>query len=620
MMVSAVNIDGLEKMEQMEHLFNDVKYATVSLNKDIRQISEQFDSEIFKLDVASMKKRLQEEYSEFMKPTYEFLALEGFSFEQSDLSQYLQSNQEVLEYSTKSLDKIVAMARQLLEFGLVKEWTYQSLLELAGLFDYVRQDIIPTRYWFDLSKYDFMQELMNETQTKVEEFLTASKRLNQSWSRKVLEAENVAALDYYMERKTAGLKLFDLNFHKCKKMLKDLFTDEYKTFQDTEIEELNESVYTIKRNEYWLSKNLSRIRQFWGDGYQETETDFALLRTQYAIIYKISAEYTQEDTRKQFATAMLTEKNYENLTQLITQLKEELQSIPYQELFAILPCKVEETEQIPVDVVDETVHRFYEMVNHLSKDLETLCSYRHLTYAKSDFQLEDMRKALYILERVAQKKDWLKKHQSKIKEVFRNVEVTLDTDWNALKEKLFRTDVKDNFPVYEVVDKTSYLESDGGQLQLFDVLSFVLSHESPIKEELLYKRIVQILELGRMTPKMKAEIRGLLETELINEYEVNEEFIYAKGDQKLALRIPKEDSEKRDISLIAPMELKSGIITLLDVNYEMTLDEISKEIAALLGYPRRTKKFNDIIEQAVRELSRNDKINRYSGGFRIQTY
>ena len=248
MMVSAVNIDGLEKMEQMEHLFNDVKYATVSLNKDIRQISEQFDSGIFKLNVASMKKRLQDEYSEFMKPTYEFLALEGFSFEQSDLSQYLHSNHKVLEDSTQSLDKIVAMARQLSRFGLVKEWTYQSLLELTRMFDYVRKDIIPTRYWFDLTKYDFMQELMNETQTKVEEFLTASKRLNQSWSREVLEAENVAALDYYMERKTAGLKLFDLNFHKCKKMLKDLFTDEYKTFQDTEIEELNESVYTDSFN------------------------------------------------------------------------------------------------------------------------------------------------------------------------------------------------------------------------------------------------------------------------------------------------------------------------------------------------------------------------------------
>lgn len=619
-MVSAVSIDGLEKMEQMEHLFNDVKYATVSLNKDIQQMNEQFDSGIFKLDVTSMKKRLQEEYSEFMKPTYEFLSLEGFSFEQSGLAQYLQNNQEIIEHSIQYLDKIVAIAGTLSGFGLMKDWSYQSLMELTLLFDYVQKDIVPTRFWFDLTKYDFMQELMNETQTKVEEFMTASKRLNQSWSREVLEAEKVAALDYYMERKTASLKLFDLNFHKSKKMLKDLFIDEYRTFQDTEIEELNQHVYCIKRNEYWLSKNLSRIQQFWGEGYQETDTDFALLRTQYAIMYRLSAEYTQEDTRKQLITAILEEESYENLTKLIAQLKEELQSMPYQELFAILPCEVEESEQIRIDIVANTVKRFYEMIKHLCEDLDTLCSFRHLGHVNHDFQIEDMRKTVYSLERVVQKQDWLKKHQNKIKEVFRNEEVTLDTDWNALREKLFRTDVKESFPVYEVVDKTSFLASEGGQLKLLEALRSVLECESPMKEEVLYKRIVQILDLVRMTPKMKAEIHELLETELSNEYYLEETFIYAKGNQKLALRIPKEGQEKREISLIAPLELKAGIITLLDVNYEMTMDEIGKEIASLLGYPRRTKKFNEIVEQAVRELQRIDKINRYSGGFRIQTY
>ena len=620
MMVSAVNIDGLEKMEQMEHLFNDVKYATVSLNKDIRQINEQFDSGIFKLDVTSMKKRLQEEYSELMKPTYEFLTLEGFSLEQSDLAQYLQNNQDILEHSAQYLGNIVAIVRQLSGFGLAKEWTYHSLMELILLFDCVQKDIIPTRYWFDLTKYDFMQELINETQTKVKEFMSASKRLNQSWSREVLEAEKVAALDYYMERKTAGLKLFDINYHKCKKMLRDLFTDEYRTFQDSEIEELNQNLYSIKRNEYWLSKNLSRIQQFWGKGYQETDTDFALLRTQYAIMYRLSAEYTQEDTRKQLITAMLEEESYENLTKIIAQLKEELQSISYQELFAILPCQLEEVEQIRIDLVENTLKRFYEVAKHLSKDFDTLCSFRHLDYAKADFQLEDMRKILYSLERVVQKQDWLKKHQNKIKEVFRKEEITLDTDWNALREKLFRTDRKDIFPVYEIVDKISCLKACGGQPQLVDVLRDVLACESPMKEEVLCKRMVQILELVRMTPKMKAELRELLETELANEYFIEGDFIYSKGEQKLALRIPKEGQEKREIGLIAPMELKAGIVTLLDINYEMTMDEIGKEIASLLGYPRRTKKFNDIVEQAVRELQRIDKINRYSGGFRIQTY
>ena len=50
MMVSAVDIDGLNKLEQMEHLFNDVKYATLSLDKDIKQITEKFSEDILRQD------------------------------------------------------------------------------------------------------------------------------------------------------------------------------------------------------------------------------------------------------------------------------------------------------------------------------------------------------------------------------------------------------------------------------------------------------------------------------------------------------------------------------------------------------------------------------------------
>lgn len=619
-MISAVTIDGLDKMEQREHFFNDVKYATVSLNKDIKQINEQFEDDIYQLNVTAVKKRLQEEYSELTKPTYGFLRLEGFSMSRNELNDYLESTNDIYNRSIEPLQTIASLTKMLSAYGLNETWNYQKLVELCVLFDTIRDDVIPTRYWFDVNKYDFMQELMNETQTKMEEYMTASKRVYQTWSEDVMKEESIAALDYYMERKDSGMKLFDINFHKAKKLLKELFADEYRTFQDSEIQELHKNVYVIRRNEFWLSKNKNRIRQFLGDTYKETETDFSLLRTQYAVFQKLGAEFTREDSKKQFAQAMIEEESYEKLTQMIIQLRAALALLPFEELLQILPCNVEEAGQVDVALIAALTSHFHGVLVQLQEDYELFDHYRVQNDTDENFTLDDMRKVIYCLERVSQKQEWLKKHQSKVKELFRNEAPSLDTDWSQLKEKLFHTDLKEYFPVYRMVDQDAVAKENGGQLTLDVALRAVLAVECPIKEEILYRRIVSIMDLVRMTPKMKQEILELLKGELSEDYILEEEYIYAVKEESLMLRIPGQEEEKRDISFISPRELKSGILKLIDVEYELTLDAIGKGISGLLGYPRRTKKFNDCIETAVRELSREKKIKRYSGGFRILTY
>ena len=619
MIVSAVNINGLEKMEQMEHLFNDVKYATISLDKEMKQIKEQFDVEILKLNIKAMKQRLLVEYSEFMKPTYEFLQLDEFPLYKENLEDYLSKYGAFLKLSCQRLQNIVSCIEQLSEFGLVHNWTYQNLMELILLFDSLSMDMEPTKYWFDLSKYDFMQELLNETQTKVEEYQTAMKRLTQSWSLKVLEPEQVAALDYYMERKSASFKLFDLTFHKSKKMLKDLYVDENRTFQDCEIENLEKYVYTIKRNGFWISKNMTRIQQFWGEGYQELDTEFAKLRGQYAIAYKISSEYTIDETRNYFVTTMIETHKYMELVHVLSRLKEELYTLQYKELIQALPCEEHVVFDISIELLERTLTKFVTVIGLLHSDITMLCNYRLPDLSQEEFSLEDMRKLLYSLERVMKKQEWLRKYQAKIREVFRNEEITLETDWNALKDRFFRTDMKDSFPTYIAFDSGEVV-NNCKERNLLELLKMILEIECPMKEELLYRRVVQGMGLTRMTPKLKMEIKELLDLELSEEYEQEDEFIYSKKRQDLQLRIYKAENNRRDIDSIAPRELKAGIMMLLKLNYEMTLDEISKEMASLLQYPRRSKKLIDIVEKNVKELKKEEKIRRYSGGFRIESY
>ena len=95
-------------------------------------------------------------------------------------------------------------------------------------------------------------------------------------------------------------------------------------------------------------------------------------------------------------------------------------------------------------------------------------------------------------------------------------------------------------------------------------------------------------------------------------------FAYKINQSDYELRIPMEDQPRREIETIAPVEVKNGIVTILRNKYEMTLDEISKQMAELLKYPRRTKKFSDTIGNYVKELQRECQIKRYSRGFRIE--
>lgn len=617
MIVSAVTIDGLDKAEQKEHFFNDVKYATISLDKDIRQITEIYDEKILQLDLSKVKGRLQGEYNELCKSTYGFLKLDQFSFGAKQVKEYVTALDQLgIEWMT-ALKRIADITGEFSKLGFVNHWNYQMLYGFLALFEAIGEDVVPTRYWLNASKYDFIQELMNEAQTKIEEYTTAMKHIRQTWSEQILEDENVAMLDYYIERRSAGLKLFDVTFHKSKKVLKELFVDEYRTFCDAEIEQLHTNVYIVKRNDYWITRNHSRIQQFLGMTYQGVDTDFVKLRSQYAIFYKIGTDYGNQQDLQMLTKTFLEQECYDGLLKLVCELKDNLQVLPMDQLLSRFPCDKEQVVQGELPYVAKVLFDFYETLLHLNEDYEVFTSYCHYNKDREQFKIDDIRKVFYCLERINQKQDWMKQNQYKIKELLRNEKPTTETDWNALKDKLFNTELEKCFPKYEIVDKRSILESNYGQDSLIDVVRFVLQKECPVKEEILYKRVVQLMDLPRLIPKVKAEIQWLLENDLAEEFYKKDEFLFMNTDVPLILRTPADGEDKRDISMIAREELKSGILMLIEHSYEITMDGIGKGIAGILGYPRRSKKFNDTIETVVLELQREGKIRRFSGGFQI---
>mgnify|MGYP003292053160 CR=1 FL=1 len=814
-MVSAVNIENLDKEGVVEHFFNDVKYATVSLDKDIHLIREQYKETIFDLDYIPMKRRLSEEYKIFMRPTYDFLQFDRFSFSQTAVSAYMEACKDIFESSLSLLDQLNSIRKRFVEAGIVHCDTYQDMLEVIDLCSLL-EDTYPTRYWLDSQKYDFMQEMMNESQTMVEELNATMNKLKNSWNMKVLDYENVEAVDYVIEKSKAGLKLFDLSFHKARKTLKDLFIDENRTFSDEEIEQLHKYIYIYKKNDFWVSRNLNRIGKILGENYKGCDTDFMKLRNDYALVEKFAKRFLSEETNAIFLTCISEKEQREAFFELVFEAIRIFHKLDYKKLIQVLPSGDYDMEHVELGTLYHGTSCFYHAMIYLEQDLRETCLYCHDFSKKENYTLDDMRKVLYALERIDEKSSWLNEHKLLITELFGDKPIGADSDWSTLREQVMKhgkhygsdvIDVQDEpttidahnnpniidtqedsiiteqvmieqeseedieqdiaternivdkeiledtsveeseveetvmeekvteeaeveetameervteeteveetamevtntqenvtvgkisfgtieenasyvnitplvniqsssnmnstvtierkddverkstktrkrkkenpvvrdevietyesdqvpeylaqcdytngdpFPVYEETSFEGFLAIAFDRCSTKEAMDYVLSAEAPIREDLMLRKIAIALQLVRATPSLKEEVSQLLR-ERYHGYMLRGGFVTKEnGYESLRLRRPSQVESKRDIATVSKEELQAATLTLLTQHKELTLDEIGKEIAKVLGYPRRTKKFNEIVEVAVVELRRNDIITRNSGGF-----
>lgn len=641
-MVSAGNLDKTVNMEHYEHFFNDVKYSTISLERDRKQIKELFDESIFDVDVTYMKNRLSEEYVIFSQATYENVKLIQCARKKTELDIFLRTNERTLTNYLKLLHNILEKISELKEYGLITCDTWSKIQELIYIGIYLKEDVKPAPYWFLPKKYDFMQELLGESQNKAEEFLKAKHKLSSLWTEKVYEAELVAALDYYMEKRRANFKLFDLTFHKCKKMLREQFVHEDLDFTPAEIECLNENLYCVKRNEYWLSRNYSRVRQFLGENYDSEHTDFASLRRKYELILRFYETFHAEDSNETLKQVLINDEQRRCLADKIEELKDLLEQINIDTLEQLCQGIQEPNiEEVNLAQVYDFYSKLFITVKHLEEDYTVFTSRMRNGERIAEFQMDDLRKNLYVLDRIAAKNAWFEGNKKKIQEVFQGAFLGIETDWDKLKEigrarevqqisseenRSKKEEVGCVFDYYEEATEEgyrSYLREQGMEYQEYSsdeqmvyCIAYLLGGEQPIHEQLLQKRVASLLHVKRLTSKIKEQIQNVLR-ENENKLCCKEESFYClQGDIDIKMRIPKCIDERRDISHISKEELKAGILTIIDRYQEIILDEISKKISSLLGNPRRSKKISERIEVCVMELKREEKIVRHSGGWR----
>ena len=120
----------------------------------------------------------------------------------------------------------------------------------------------------------------------------------------------------------------------------------------------------------------------------------------------------------------------------------------------------------------------------------------------------------------------------------------------------------------------------------------------------------------RVTAKWKETVHTYIEEKLLTSFDLEDGYLVSKDEQKVQFYHAKE-GEKRDIDLIADAELRYGVRRVIQVEGEITLDELTKIFMQLLGYPRRTKALQERIERVVKVLKEEGSIVRNSGGWSL---
>ena len=570
----------LDKMDEIKLFYNDIKYVTRSLTKD--------SEALYSCLMASWTRHHLKEPRE--------------------IEAFMKEEERQLEELKLAFHKLIQIEKKgSKKFG-VKRWSsFAELEHVLKEYEMISKELKPAVSWFSTNNYDAIQDMMDEVQTKIEDSIKAKERIHKVWSEEVFQAHNVRFTREYVDILNGGRKFFNTNFWKYRKHLKKLFIEEESLYNEEEVKLLCKNITTLEENESWVFFSKRRIKEQLGENYIGKETDWVKLRKNYDRFY--SWLLMQPENCK------VTKDNYEEYCDYLTMLRE---------------LSVEEY----LDMVNEYIP-FFQM-GHLV----------HMTFAQIEKQIEDYQYALQVIrqqygisylrdikenycydtwsklvDRVVEKKKWLKEKKEQIDQYFGGIYQGTSTDWEQMKDCILESGEEINgillrrikqygFHVMDEMEETVEAETYS------EAASILLEGKSSMPFSELVKQCARATGQKRVTAKVKKEIEASLCDYLSGKYVIEDDFIILKNEKDMVFTIP-ADQNKRAIEQIAMAELCAGVMRVIEVEEEITLDDMTKLFAKLLGYPRRTKALFEQLEGAVKRLKNDGKIVRNSGGWSI---
>ncbi len=571
---------GVLEHSKIEHFINDVKYATTTLNTEYQKLMMSYEDDILELDITSVKERFANEYETLFQIMNKKLHKNGMVLWKKDFDSLMDDYIKQLEILMLKLNQLLELQEKYsMKFMKHPLNTLNDLINFTTCYLEKESLVMPSKYWLKPEYYEEIRTVIDVTQTKVEDLQRAEKRILKVWNPKIFDDEYEAIIEEYQKVKNGNLKFLSTTFWKNRKQLRKLFIQDMNLLTEHEYEVLYRNRKIVRMNSSWLKKKESRLCLLLGNAHQRNEDYFEKLRQKYEEFHSFIVQYNQVD--------------YENVIQLISNI------------FA----NVEERK-----LYEQNFEQLYDLLSHtkdlllkLTKDFGFF--HKKLRNSTDEYCLNDVRKALYLIERIQLKEQWLNANREKILSIFGTTKLTAKTDWKLHLKTQLEQEKKYQFQPYQ-----TYVCSevwDGLSSELFKE---IIKKEQPVHEKIILKRAAMQRNLARITPSLKREYLNFLD-ELASEYEVVDHFIESKDKSTIKLRLP--GNEKRELAMIADSELKAGILHIIQVQYEITFDNLSKIMCDKLGFQRRNQAFVNCIQRLMKELKREDLIIRHSAGWRL---
>lgn len=589
--------ESIYTIEEIKLFYNDIKYVTRSLAKE----SEEF----FSCMVSYAKVERKDPQG-----------IEAFLCEEEErIKEIVSELYQLVHIQNKGKRK----------FGMRQWKSFQELKEILMECGHINKNLKPSSLWFSKENYDTIHDMLDEVQNKTEDSVKSKERINLLWSDDVFLAHNVRfTIEYVDMLNGSSIKYFNTNYWKYRKHLKALFIGEDTLYCDEEIKLLRKNVATMTENDNWLFFKKRKIMDVLGENYIGKETEFNQLRKNYEIFYSWLLTLPEEFE--------LTEETFTEYCDFIEQLSKIDWNVYYEMIQASVPFFSEEiVRHTPIETLIEKLQHYQQAIKIVKQKYGT----SYLSQEKSEPSYEEWNK---LLEKVLDKYNWVEDKKGQIQLYFGGLYTGLNTDWDLMKECIVDSTKEINgvlerrikqyqFTMFQekmlededVVNFNKDSEQDSEQNSfhmLEQAISYLLENEVSIAISELVKKASKLLGQKRMTAKWKQEVEQFIQEHLPDAFCIEDDFILIKDKDLLHFRIP-EDKKKRDAEGISMAEWISGVYSVIFIEKEIPLDDLTKLFAKLLGYPRRTKVLQEKIEEAVKRLKQDSKIVRKSGGWSI---
>lgn len=569
--------ESIGTLEEMKLFYNDIKYVTKSLAKD--------SEELFSYITANWKWERQDPQG---------------------IDAFIREEENRLKKAEEMLTELIQLEKRGKKKFHIKEWNSfeklkSILLELEG----ITENLKPSPIWFSRENYDVVHDMLDEVQTKTEDSIKSSTRVFHLWKEEVLQAHNVRFAIEYVDMLNGLMKYLNANFWKYRKRLKALFKGEDSLYCDEEIKLLKKNIAIMTENDNWLFFKQRKIKDILGENYIGKETDFNQIRKNYDIFYSwlLMLPEGEEFLPEDFSDYCM--------------FLQELRKINYKEYYEILVKNVPFLKEEMVfkmalpDMLQQV--KDYRAALEVIKDKYGI-SYLH--HKREDFTYEKWCK---MIQKVLEKQNWLTEKKEQIDSYFGGIYSGASTDWELMKECVLESTQKVNGLPERKIKQYQFeiwkeLETEKTAETIKQAAEWVLREETSIMVSEFVKKCGKVLGYKRITAKFKQQMESYLQHELPEEYKIEGEFILIKEEEKLFFRIA-PDKKKRDAESISMKEWKKGIVSVIQVEQEITLDDLTKLFAKLLGYPRRTHALQQKVSDVVKQLKKENQIERHSGGW-----